>query len=174
MSQSGAKTINFAGRAANSPQFDALYAEGMKLVETTATYLDGPGRAVAKTLPANAASLYSAESIRLTTRLMQLASWLLLQRSLNTGEMTREQVLQERHKLRFSEGGLNRSVAGWSDLPVGFQELLEASQRLEARIRILDDNLMQEESGEPSTCESANENQVIAQIDLLQTAFSRR
>ncbi|TCT42843.1 DUF1465 family protein [Martelella mediterranea] len=173
MSQIGAKTINFAGHAANSPQFDALYAEGMNLVETTAAYLDGQGRKAAKTLPSHAASLYSAESIRLTTRLMQLASWLLLQRSLNTGEMTREQVLQERRKLRLNEGGINRNTAGWSDLPEGFQELVEASQRLESRIRILDDNLMQE-SAEGDTCESANENQVIAQIDLLQTAFGRR
>ncbi|WP_285229182.1 DUF1465 family protein, partial [Marinobacter sp. C7] len=83
---SGAKTISFAGHAANSPQFDALYSEGMSLVETTAAYLDGPGRSAARKLRAPAAALYAGESLALTTRLMQLASWLLLQRSLNTGE----------------------------------------------------------------------------------------
>ena len=35
---------------------------------------------------------YATESMRLTTRLMQLASWLLLQRAVNDGEMSAEQA----------------------------------------------------------------------------------
>lgn len=171
MSQYGAKTISFAGRVAKSPQFDALYAQGMRLVETTAAYLDGPGRIASKTLPAIASSLYSAESIRLTTRLMQMASWLLLQRSLNTGEMTREQVLQERSKIRFGNNDVDRDAPGWSDLPAGFCELVESSLRLEARIRVLDQNMTSVETEER---QSVNQNQVIAQRNLLQTAFGNR
>ena len=78
MSELGLNTISFAGRAASSTQFKALYSEGMALVEETATYLDGSGRTASKVLPRMASVLYAAESMRLTTRLMQMASWLLL------------------------------------------------------------------------------------------------
>ncbi|MEO1989466.1 MAG: DUF1465 family protein [Martelella sp.] len=170
MTSSGAKPIDFAGRAASSPQFYALYAEGMKLVETTAAYLDGPGRAAAKMLSPLGAALYSTESIRLTTRLMQLASWLLLQRSLNTGEMTLDQVVQERRKLRLGDGD-DRIPHGWNELPPGFRDLAAHTDRLEARIRKLDDSLMKTAAAQAP---EIPENQVIAQIDLLQTAFARR
>ena len=94
MLESGANTISFAGHAASSPQFKGLYTEGMSLVEETASYLDGAGRVAAKSLPRMASVLYAAESMRLTTRLMQVASWLLLQRAINNGEMTRELAKQ--------------------------------------------------------------------------------
>ncbi len=50
----------------------------MTLVEETADYLDGDGRHAARELPRPASIVYATESMRLTTRLMQLASWLLL------------------------------------------------------------------------------------------------
>jgi Protein of unknown function (DUF1465) len=75
MSERGLNTISFAGRVASSAQFKTIYSEGMTLVEETASYLDGPGRSAAKGLPRMASVLYAAESMRLTTRLMQMASW---------------------------------------------------------------------------------------------------
>ncbi|WP_275427802.1 DUF1465 family protein, partial [Enterobacter hormaechei] len=75
-----------------SETFNHIYDEGMGLVEEAAAYLDGEGRADAKRLSRVAATLYAAESMRLTTRLMQVASWLLLQRASRSGEMTQEQV----------------------------------------------------------------------------------
>ena len=83
------KTIRLAERVVFSQRFKPLYAQGMQLVEEAATYLDGDGRAAAKGLSRVASTLYAAESMRLTTRLMQVASWLLLQRAANSGEMTR-------------------------------------------------------------------------------------
>ena len=41
MLESGANTISFADHAASSAQFKSLYAEGMALVDETASYLDG-------------------------------------------------------------------------------------------------------------------------------------
>ena len=64
-------------RMAAGESFAALFKEGMALVEATAAYLDGPGRTEAKRLTRAAALTYATESMRLTTRLMQLASWLL-------------------------------------------------------------------------------------------------
>ena len=43
-------------------------------------------RIESRTLPREASFCYATESMRLTTRLMQLASWLLLQRAVNEGD----------------------------------------------------------------------------------------
>ena len=77
--------VSLAERRVFSNSFKPLYDEGMALVEQAAEYLDGQGRVEAKRLSRLAATLYAAESMRLTTRLMQVASWLLLQRAANSG-----------------------------------------------------------------------------------------
>ena len=58
---------------AASELFDRTFQEGMELVEETAAYLDGAGRHESKRLSRSAALAYASESMRLTTRLMQLA-----------------------------------------------------------------------------------------------------
>ena len=73
-SKESANTIKLAERRVFSQSFKPLYDEGMGLVERTAEYLDGKGRLEAKKLSRLGATLYAAESMRLTTRLMQIAS----------------------------------------------------------------------------------------------------
>jgi regulator of CtrA degradation len=73
---SGATTVSFGERFQSSEQFDHIFKEGMALVERTASYLDGPGRKEAKALTGGVGVLYATESMRLTTRLLDLASWL--------------------------------------------------------------------------------------------------
>src|SRR5579862_2260798 len=85
--------LSFARKLANSESFKALFREGMALVEETAAYLDGAGREEAKKLSRVAALAYATESMRLTTRLMQVASWLLLQRAVREGDMPAEAAL---------------------------------------------------------------------------------
>ena len=115
----GGKTVKLAERRIFSQSFKPLYNEGMGLVEQAAEYLDGKGRAEAKKLSRLAATLYAAESMRLTTRLMQVASWLLLQRAANSGEMTRDQVASEKTKVRLDTASAHDDAAGWSELPGG-------------------------------------------------------
>ena len=67
------ETIDFGSRFAGSETFRTLFREGMALVEETASYLDGPGRAESRGLGRAASLIYATESMRLTTRLMQLA-----------------------------------------------------------------------------------------------------
>ena len=77
----GAGPVLFSEKLASSQAFAGLFKEGMALVEETASYLDGAGRQESKKLERSAALAYATESMRLTTRLMQLASWLLLHRA---------------------------------------------------------------------------------------------
>ncbi|TPW27596.1 protease adaptor protein RcdA [Pararhizobium mangrovi] len=173
MPEASSNTVRFADHVAVAAPFKALYSEGMSLVEETATYLDGEGRDESKSLPRIASVLYSAESMRLTTRLMQLASWLLLQRAVNNGEMTREQVLDEKKKVRLDSFSVDRSAAGWDDLPAVFKDLVERSFRLQNRVAMLDREIYRGET-ETRLPEPDGTCSVHAQQSLLQTAFSAR
>jgi regulator of CtrA degradation len=133
--ESGA--VCFSERLASSQVFAVLFRDGMALVEETASYLDGPGRQESKRLERGAALVYATESMRLTTRLMQLASWLLLHRAVKEGEMTLAQASKEKAKVRLAscEPGDARSVAL---LPLKLQELIARSVKLQAGVRRLD------------------------------------
>src|SRR5499425_2096569 len=97
-----AEPVSFGEKLASSQSFTALFREGMALVEETAAYLDGPGRRESKILERRGALAYATESMRLTTRLMQLASWLLLHRAVKEGEMSLAQASKEKSKVKLS------------------------------------------------------------------------
>jgi regulator of CtrA degradation len=132
-----AGAVSFSERLANSQVFAVLFRDGMALVEETASYLDGPGRQESKKLERSASLVYATESMRLTTRLMQLASWLLLHRAVKEGEMTLAQASKEKAKVRLAscEPGDTRSIAL---LPQKLQELVARSVKLQAEVRRLD------------------------------------
>src|SRR5215472_9540491 len=94
-----AGAVSFVERLASSQLFAALFGDGMALVDETATYLDGPGRLESKKLERSAGLVYATESLRLTNRLMHLASWLLLHRAVKEGEITLAQANKEKAKV---------------------------------------------------------------------------
>ena len=172
-SREGAKTIKLAERRVFSQSFKPLYDEGMGLVEQAAEYLDGKGRAEAKRLSRLSATLYAAESMRLTTRLMQIASWLLLQRAANSGEMSREQVAAEKSKVRLDTASAHADVGGWNELPESFIDLVNRSLNLQALVRRMDDEVYGKNSAVTATGQNPSSNPVSDQISLLNTAFAR-
>ena len=131
-------TVSFGDRLANSETFKLLFREGMVLVEEAASYLDGPGRRDSRLMPRGEAVAYASESMRLTTRLMQLASWLLLQRSVNEGDLTQAQAQCDKHKVNLVRQELATSPDVFTKLPERLQELALQSQRLQERILHLD------------------------------------
>ncbi len=132
------KMVSFGEKLAASEQFLALFREGMDLVSQTAAYLDGDGREEAKHLSRPAAIAYAVESMRLTTRLMQSASWLLLQRAVNEGELTRAEAAAEKRRIRLSEQDAVSSKDVLAKLPPRLRDLIGLSLRLQARIIHLD------------------------------------
>ena len=138
VSTAGQGPVSFVERLAGSDAFKSLFREGMNLVEEAAAYLDGPGRAEAKALPRAEALAYASESMRLTTRLMQLASWLLLQRAVNEGEMTQTQAASEKHKVKLSNQDMATAPEAFHRLPARLRDLVAHSMRLQARIVHLD------------------------------------
>ncbi|MEM9277983.1 MAG: DUF1465 family protein [Pseudomonadota bacterium] len=161
-------TVNLAEKFANSGKFKILFQDGMNLVEESATYLDGSGREHAKSLSRTAAMLYGSESMRLTTRLMQLASWLLLQRAANEGEMSRDQLLEEKSKIKLGETMHKTDHPSWNELPPEFVELVSRSLTLQNRVITLDAELY---GSQTTTSEQSSKNPVEQQIELLSTAL---
>jgi regulator of CtrA degradation len=134
----GPAPVSFAERLAASEAFKSMFREGMSLVEQAASYLDGPGRDEAKALARNESLAYAAESMRLTTRLMQLASWLLLQRAVNEGELSLDQAANEKRKVKLSYQESAASPEIFAKLPERLRDLVIESMRLQARIIHLD------------------------------------
>src|SRR5881227_2159490 len=133
----GAGPVLFSEKLASSQAFAGLFKEGMALVEETASYLDGAGRQESKKLDRSAALAYATESMRLTTRLMQLASWLLLHRAVKEGEMTLTQANREKTKVKLSaaEPGPEEML---EKLPQQLQDLIARSMALQSKVRRLD------------------------------------
>jgi regulator of CtrA degradation len=158
--------IAFARHLAGSQVFRALFQDGMDLVDETASYLDGPGRTDSRALNRVGSLAYATESMRLTTRLMQLASWLLLQRAVNNGEITPEQAATEKAKVKLSGLASATRGAGWDDLPERLRDLIERSTRLQARIRRLESAL-----GSEPVLPPAPDNPVLRQLGRIAKAF---
>lgn len=161
--------VNLARHFAVSEKFRDLFSNGMGLVEETANFLDSEGREAAKSLSKPASAIYGAESMRLTTRLMQLASWLLLQRAVAEGEMTVEQAITEKKNVTLNRLQSRHGGPGWSELPGAFIALIDRSITLQNRIMRLDAEIYgaKEEEQKPAA------NPVASQQELLQSAFQR-
>src|SRR5438094_4536162 len=132
-----AEPVSFGEKLAGSQAFAALFRDGMALVEETAAYLDGPGRKESKGLERNAALAYATESMRLTTRLMQLASWLLLHRAVNEGEMSLTQAHKEKTKVKLY-GGESGDEQNIKLVPERLRRLIDRSKVLQTAVRRLD------------------------------------
>jgi len=147
---------------AASELFGRTFQEGMELVEETAAYLDGAGRQESKLLNRSTALNYAAESMRLTTRLMQLASWLLVQRAVREGDMSAAEACETRYRLNIDASAAPVDVDG---LPTGLLVLAERAERLFDRVAHLDRRMYLEgpEAGAPHP--------VLAQHDRLRSAF---
>lgn len=124
-----------------SALFERTFDEGMSLVEETAKYLDGKGRQESRDLPRKIAMLYAGESMRVTTRLMQAASWLLVQRAVHEGDMAAEDAVSDRYRLGSKDICLGTSNDGVEHLPTKLRDLLERSDNLYRRIARLEDSL---------------------------------
>ncbi|MCU0730808.1 MAG: DUF1465 family protein [Hyphomonas sp.] len=144
--------------------FDTVFTRGMALVEETAAYLDGPGREQAKTLPRDASLTYSAWSMELTTRLMQAASWLVMQKAVRDGEMRREDASARKYRIRRDDPPLDPAAQKDRGLPPRFLELVGRAEALYEQICRLDDALYRGTTAKPPV------NPVVDQIAQLQKA----
>lgn len=151
---------------ARSELFERTFKEGMGLVEETAAYLDGPGRAASKRLSRAGALAYAGESMRLTTRLMQVASWLLVQRAVREGELPLIEAASDKYRLITRDGPAGQPLAGADDLPEALKTMIGRAGALYERVKRLDQTMYEGESEPPA-------NPVSNQMAMLQAAFNK-
>ncbi|MCF6303239.1 MAG: DUF1465 family protein [Devosiaceae bacterium] len=150
--------------------FTRLYDQGMGLIEEVAAYLDGEGRTKSRELSRETSFLYATESMRLTTRLMQLASWLLLQRAVHEKEISAESARDEKSKVKFSATPSQRGGPGWDELPQRFLEYIEKGDNLFDRVVRFDNYDRQE----IPTIPSKDDNDIVDQLTRLRDAFGSK
>lgn len=126
-------TLPFRTRIDDHEAFFALFREGMALVERTANYLDGPGRRESKCLQPYVALAYATESMRLTTRLTQLATWLLARRAILNGDPVPPGSTAV-DPLELPPISRVRGTRGYDELPAQLRELIEEAYRFHQRL----------------------------------------
>lgn len=152
------KVLNFA----RSELFDHLFHEGMELVEETAAYLDGDGRHESRLLTRSSALSYAGESMKLTTMLMQIASWLLVQRAVRESDMSALAACEARYRL------VDRRLdaePSHPDLPIALVEYEVRAQKLYDRVLHLDRRMYLDQADETQI------NPVQSQMARLTAAF---
>ncbi|MDP1913923.1 DUF1465 family protein [Brevundimonas sp.] len=162
LSPTGRSRATVVDDFARSELFDRTFQEGMELVEETAAYLDGDGRRESKLLSRSTALLYAGESMKLTTRLMQIASWLLVQRAVREGDMTAEAACEVRYRLADRTAA---TEASHPELPIALVEYLVRTEKLYDRVLHLDRRMYLDEPEEDAV------NPVQSQLDRLTAAF---
>lgn len=173
--QAGSHPSNRADRSGNmvvlmeheafNTTFKALYQRGMQLIEEVGHYINEDGRAAMCCLPDDAAALYSTEAIHLGSRLMQVASWLLLERALRDRDMKPDYVAKEKKKIKLNLEYPRFEHEAWSELPQKFRDLVTESIHLVERVRHL--------NNEDDVFEQKNESADVIKLQLsrLEQAF---
>lgn len=151
--ESGAATF------VQSELFARTFREGMTLVEETANYLDGEGRDAAKGLGREPALSYASASMRLTTQLMQIASWLLVLRAVREGEMSLDEASDEKYRLIQREEP-SQDYLG-DGLPEELIGLIEESEQLFNRISRIDVDLFTQKAEEGSESDAAGQQRAL-------------
>lgn len=151
---------------AASDLFFRIYDESMALVRQAADYLEQEGVTERQHLSQKMSIIYACESMRLTTRLMQVSAWLLAMRAIRQGEIKAAEIEVRGYRLGAKEVCMGGPVRGAGLLPVRLITLMETSKRLYERVARLD-GLLFANNEQPSA-----HNLVVAQLSRIEQAFS--
>lgn len=118
---------------------DSLYVEAMLLADEARAYFDASyqddGREFLEPFDR---VLFSCESLKVTTRLMHIIAWLLTQRAVDAGELSRDQVREPSRRLG---PAIISDDAGLDRLPDAARKLIVTSMELYRRVERLDAGL---------------------------------
>ena len=115
---------------------DGLYVEAMVLADEARSYFDTLGRNDRLRLDPLDRVGFSCESLKVTTRLMHVIAWLLTQRAVEAGELTRAQARRPARRLGEAPESDHDLLPR---LPESARSLIESSRELYARVARLDE-----------------------------------
>lgn len=131
-------TLILMDNQAYAAVFAKTYSKGMFLIERASAYIDGPGKRLLHDLDESSLYLYTCEAGAISTRLMQIASWLLLFRAWLEKDMPIQRIKDEKAKISLLTPSQYKTNLLWSKMPEAFKILVEDSLVLEAQLRNLD------------------------------------
>ncbi|WP_299624386.1 DUF1465 family protein [Pelagibius sp.] len=129
--------------------FDSTFEEALSLTREARDYLTHSEPAERDKLSPTDRMAASCETMRLTSRLTQIMAWLMVQKAIHAGEMTREEAAAPEYRLSGKEvcEETQPAVEG-ATLQPRLLDLLERSHRLYERVARLD--AMQGHSARPA------------------------
>ncbi|SFN77578.1 DUF1465 family protein [Sphingomonas sp. OK281] len=114
---------------------DALYSEAMLLADEARDYFDEGGRIERDSLDPPTRVRFSCESLKVTTRLMHVIAWFLVQRAVRAGELEFRDALDPARRL----GDAPETEQVVIDaLPSKARYLIQSSIDLHRRVTVLD------------------------------------
>lgn len=126
---------------------DGLYVEAMVLADEARSYFDTGGRDDRLALDPLDRVGFSCESLKVTTRLMHVIAWLLTQRAVGAGELSRAQAGAAERRLG-TAADTDRELL--QRLPATAVDLIRASEELYGRVSRLDQGGLAEETVSPA------------------------
>ena len=118
--------------------FNSTYEEALKLTRAARDYVAYQEPTDRAKLAAASRLVASCESMRLTARLTQVMAWLLVQKAVHAGEMTRQEAADPRFRLSGQKVCATEERAADQPLPPRLEELLAQSHGLYQRVARLD------------------------------------
>ena len=127
---------------------DGLYVEAMVLADEARSYFDSEGRDDRLALDPLDRVGFSCESLKVTTRLMHVIAWLLTQRAVAAGELSRDQAGEAERRLGEAPQ-TDRDL--FPRLPETAADLVRASEELYERVSRIDaGHFSDEPAGSPA------------------------
>ncbi len=124
--------------------FNGTYDETMALLVEARNYIAYHEAVDHRSLPPRVRLQISYESMRVTSRLTQVMAWLLAQKAVHAGEITREQAASDDFALSGGDVCTDPSGPDNEELPAGLRSLLERSHKLYMRVSRLDERARNE------------------------------
>lgn len=121
--------------------FDRTYEEALQLARETRDYIAAKGQGERSGMSPDLRLAASCEEMRITARITQVMAWMLVQRAVHAGEMTREEAAAEPNRLSGEAACLSEPVVPQTELPPRLCELLDRSRSLYERVQRLDASL---------------------------------
>ena len=136
----GMTTAESLDPALHARLIDALYIDALVMADEARSYFDRDRKVVGRAGPVQRLS-FTCESLKVTTRLMHVISWLMAQKAWQRGEITREGLKDPKYHLGRAAPTDERDV---SSMPVEARELVRDSQALYERVQRLQKQLLME------------------------------
>ena len=134
-------TAKIVFMSAQIAQFrNPAYHEALDLLSEAHTYISYRQALDETKVPADQRLLMSYETMRLTARLTQIMAWLMMQRAVQQGDMTMDEVgFDPAIEVSADVLSLDEREIEESELPRGLKYLMEKSHNLYVRIKRLEE-----------------------------------